>query len=205
MNALETFMKLWIGNMRLSHPDSHVSNIGIFWAFHEYKSWISGVFNDDFFCYFSRSYRVIRKVQLESLLTQDRCIQEKDTYQLLSLWWETQCRSIHLCRYQSGQISGRQSEAPDPRRGHLQWCHSTRWDITRHCIRLRSGTFIIRGGGCNHLLTVDLQTCCLSLCIWQDCCRSVLQSLASHVHLYTREEKNTWLLKCGTKHTLIKH
>lgn len=147
MNALQAFMKLWIGNKRLSHPDSHVSNIGIFWAFHEYKSWISGVFNDDFFCYFSRCYRVIRKVQLESLLAQDRCIQEKDTYQLLSLWWETRCRSIHLCRYQSGQISGRQSEAPDPRRGHLQWCHSTRWDITRHCIRLWSGTFIIRGGG----------------------------------------------------------
>lgn len=33
-----------------------------------------------------------------------------------------------------------------------------------------------------------LQTCYLSLCIWQDYCRSVLQSLASHVLLCTVKE-----------------
>lgn len=90
MNAplLETLMKLsWTGRKRLSHPDSHVSNIGIFWAFHEHKSWISGVFNDDFFCYFSRSCRVTRKVQLKSLHAQDKGTEKKQnkTYQLLSL------------------------------------------------------------------------------------------------------------------------
>lgn len=46
-----------------SHPDGHVSNISIFWAFHEYKCRVSGVLNDDFLCYFSRSCKIITKVQ----------------------------------------------------------------------------------------------------------------------------------------------
>lgn len=57
-------------------------------------------------------------------------IMTSDTYQLRSLWWATRCKSIHLCKYQSGQISGRQSEAPDPLRVHPQWCHSTGENIT---------------------------------------------------------------------------
>lgn len=34
---------------------------------------------------------------------------------------------------------------------------------------------------------VYLQTYCLSPCTWRDYCRSVLQSPASHVHLYTKK------------------
>lgn len=42
-----------------SYPNSHKANVGIFWAFHENKSRVSGVFNDDFLCNLSRSYRRI--------------------------------------------------------------------------------------------------------------------------------------------------
>lgn len=75
--TLATFcIKLLIREEKSSYPNGHVSNIGIFWTFHKYKCWISGVLNDDFFSYFSRGCRVIIQAQLDALHAQDKCNQE---------------------------------------------------------------------------------------------------------------------------------
>lgn len=72
---------------RSSHPNGHVSNIGIFWAFHEYKCRVSGILNDDFFCYFSRSYKIVIKAQLETRL--NKCTRK------LQSWLQTHTSSDH--------------------------------------------------------------------------------------------------------------
>lgn len=110
-----------------------------------------------------------------------------EAYQLQSLWSATRCKSIHLCKYQSGQISGHQSEAPDPLQVHLQWCHSTGKSITSQ-VKEKS-IERQKGWALKMLARFHLQTCYLFLCIWQDYCRSVLQSLASHAHLCTVNKK----------------